>query len=37
MKSQRNKKSLYNHKFIKGIKSNVHPVMEEAHKVFDYA
>ena len=36
MKSQRNKKCLYNHKFIKGIKINVHTVMELAHKVFRY-
>ena len=35
---QRNKKCLYNHKSVKGIKINVHTVnIEQAYKVFDYA
>ena len=34
--SQRNKKCLFNHKFVKGIKINVHTVIEQAHKVFNY-
>ena len=36
MKSQRNKKYLYDHKFVKGIKINVHTAIEQAYKVFDY-
>ena len=35
MKSQRNKKCLYNHKSIKGTKITVHAVTELAHKIFD--
>ena len=36
-KSQRNKKCLFNHKSIKGIKINVHTVIEQTHKICDYA
>ena len=36
MKSQGNKKCSCNHKSIKGIKTNIHAVIEEVYKVFDY-
>ena len=36
MKSQRNKKCLYNDKFIKGIKINVYTVIEQAYIVFSF-
>ena len=35
-KKSENKKCLYNHKSVKGIKINVHTVIEQAYKVFDY-
>ena len=35
-KSQRNKKCLYNHKSVKGIKITVHTVIEQPYKVFYY-
>ena len=31
------KSCLYNHKSVKGIKINVHTVIEQAHEVFDFA
>ena len=34
--SQRNKRCLYNDKSVKGIKINVHTVIEQAYKVLDY-
>ena len=36
MRSHRNKKCLYNHKSVKGIKINVDTVIEQTYKVFDY-
>ena len=35
-KSQRNKKCLYNHKFVKCIKINVRTVIEQSYNVFNY-
>ena len=37
MKSHRDKKCLYNHKSIKGIKITVYTVIEPVYKVFDNA
>ena len=36
MRSQRNKKCVYNQKFIKGIKITVNTVIELTYKVFNY-
>ena len=36
MKILRNKKYLYHHKSIKGIKTAAHNVIELSYKVFDY-
>ena len=35
--SEKQKIFIFNHKSIKSIKINVHTVMEQAYKVFDYA
>lgn len=37
MKNLRNKKFSYHHKKLKGLKMNVHSVLELAGQVFDYA